>query len=64
LNIDLLRFAVQLFNEKICGFADGERQVVWRPNFSSTVFEQQIARPYAGHLAVGVAERALEGYAS
>ncbi len=56
LNIDLLHFAVQLFNVKICGFADGERQVVWWPNFSSTIFEEQIARPYAGHLAAGVAD--------
>src|ERR1700756_4847129 len=48
LNVNLLHFAVELFNEKIRGFANRERQVVRRPNFSSTTFEQQIAGPYAG----------------
>jgi hypothetical protein len=48
INIDRLHFAVEFFNEKIRGFADGERQVVWGQNFSSTAFKQQISRTYTG----------------
>jgi len=48
LNVDFLHLAVKLFNKKIRGFANRERQVVWRSNFSSTAFEQEIARPYPG----------------
>src|SRR5438132_176758 len=48
LNVDLLHFAVELFNKKIRGFANGERQVIWRQNLASTAFEQQIARTYPG----------------
>ena len=47
LNIDL-HFAVEPFNKKIRGFADGERQIVWWPNLPSTAFKQEVAWPYAG----------------
>jgi hypothetical protein len=40
--------AVELFNKKIRGFANGECQVIWGQNLASTAFEQQIARPYPG----------------
>jgi hypothetical protein len=39
MRIDLLHFAVELFNKKACGFANREGQVVRGPNLSSTTFE-------------------------
>jgi hypothetical protein len=34
--------------KKTRGFANRERQVIWWPNFSSTVFEEEVAGAYAG----------------
>ena len=39
LNVNLPHFAVEFFNKKIRGFANGERKVVWGLNLSSTAFE-------------------------
>src|ERR1700733_7363695 len=48
LNLYRLHFPVQLFDEKNRRLTDGECQVVWGANLSSTAFEQEIARANAG----------------
>jgi hypothetical protein len=43
LNVDLLLSALEFFDEKICGFTDGERQSFGGRNLSSAAtFEQEI----------------------